>query len=409
MTERLIYLPEYHPRQAQVVSEASRFNVCMLGRRWGKTTLGERLGEEPALEGEPVGWFAPTYKYLTDAMDRMRRALSPAVARLSKMEMRIELKTGGAIDFWTLDNPDAGRGRKYKRAIIDEAGLVRNFEEVWWKAIRPTLSDLRGDAWFFGTPKGRRFFYQLYLKGQSGDPDWRSWQLPTSDNPYIPADEIEDARRSLPRAAFEQEYLAIPDDNAGNPFGVQDIHDAINPSVPRGEPVAFGVDLAKSVDWTVVQGIDEAGNLLEPERWQGVPWGTTMDRIIRLVRDVPTLVDATGLGDPIVEQLQSRANNVQGFIFTSKSKQQLMEGLAAAIQQREIGLPDTGWLIAEYESFEFTYTASGVKYSAPQGLHDDGVCASGLAVKQWRDRITRPLEVRVMGEGKADGGRWDDW
>jgi hypothetical protein len=93
------------------------------------------------------------------------------------------------------------------------------------------------------------------------------------------------------------------------------------------------------------------------------------------------LIDSTGVGDPIVEQLQSRCGGlVEGFKFTAQSKQQLMEGLAAAIQQRAIRFPD-GPLVQELESYTYEYTKSGVRYTAPEGLNDDGVCALALAVQ----------------------------
>lgn len=57
-----------------------------------------------------------------------------------------------------------------------------------------------------------------------------------------------------------------------------------------------------------------------------------------------------------------------------------------AIHRREIRFPD-GWLISELESFEYEYVASGVRYSAPEGLHDDGVCALALARESLRHRI----------------------
>jgi len=57
-----------------------------------------------------------------------------------------------------------------------------------------------------------------------------------------------------------------------------------------------------------------------------------------------------------------------------------MEGLAVAIQQRHIRYPD-GAIVHELESFGYTYTHTGVQYAAPDGLHDDCVCALALA---WR-------------------------
>jgi hypothetical protein len=57
-----------------------------------------------------------------------------------------------------------------------------------------------------------------------------------------------------------------------------------------------------------------------------------------------------------------------------------MEGLAVAIQQREITFPE-GPITNELNAFEYEYTRTGVRYSAPEGMHDDCVMALALAVE----------------------------
>lgn len=381
-----------HPGQRRVLAEAKRFNVLRCGRRFGKTTMGEVVLVEPALEGHPVAWFAPTNKIMLEPWQHVASALKPVTARLNKIEQRIELITGGVVDFWSLDNPDSGRGRKYKRIVVDEAGIVRNLQQAWQETIRPTLTDLKGDAWFLGTPKGRNFFNQLYERGQQGRPGWASWSLGTIDNPYIDPAEIAEAKASLPEPVFDQEYRGIPADDGGNPFGIKAIEACVCP-MSVAPPVAYGVDLAKSHDWTVVCGLDADGVVCSLERWQG-PWGETRKRILGLVNGWPTLIDSTGVGDPIVEDLQRVRPNIQGFKFSSQSKQQLMEGLASAVHTQEVGFPD-GWLRGELETFEYEYTRTGVRYTAPEGLHDDGVCALALAVQAKRTMHT--LDVRMIG------------
>jgi len=61
-----------------------------------------------------------------------------------------------------------------------------------------------------------------------------------------------------------------------------------------------------------------------------------------------------------------------------------MEGLAAAIQQRKITFPE-GTIVDELQNFEFEFTRTGVRYSAPPGLHDDCVCALALAWHKYRN------------------------
>lgn len=378
-TEILLSRPVLHPGQKRVLAEAKRFNVLECGRRFGKTTLGVDLAIDTALDAKPVGWFAPTYKILADAWRELVDATAD-VAKPNQQERRLEFVTGGVIESWSLDQPDAGRSRRYARVIVDEAGIVRDLESAWNGAIRPTLADYQGDAWFLGTPKGHNYFHRLFAKGQQGDAAWASWRLRTVDNPVISADEVESAKRDMPPSVFEQEYLGIPAEDGGNPFGIAAIRACIAP-LSTASPDVWGVDLAKSQDWTWPIALDSSGTVCRSERWQG-PWSTTLERLSAMLgAGRRALIDSTGVGDPIVEQLQRRVGSkIEGYHFTSPSKQRLMEGLAAAIQQQTVRFPD-GPLVAELEAFTYEYTKSGVRYTAPDGLHDDGVCALALAVQ----------------------------
>ena len=109
--------------------------------------------------------------------------------------------------------------------------------------------------------------------------------------------------------------------------------------------------------------------------------------------NVPALVDSTGVGDPIVEDLQRQRPGVfEGVKFTSQSKQQIMEGLAVSIQQRDITFPE-GIIVNELEEFEYVVHRTGVRYSAPDGMHDDTVCA--LALVNSKRLAPRPQPVRI--------------
>jgi len=373
-TKREITLPEPHPNQQRVIDEADRFNVLNCGRRWGKSVLSVNLISETAVTGDPAGYFAPTYKLLEGTFKETLSCLNPLVKRKHDNQF-IELITGGLIEFWTLENPNAGRSRKYKRLIVDEAAFVKFLWKAWTEALRPTLTDLIGDAWFMSTPRGKNDFYKLHVRGSSGEKNWKSWTLPTTSNPFISKSEIEDARRDLPISAYNQEYLAIFSDNAANPFGIEFISRQVRPQ-SNLTPVCFGVDLAKSVDWTVVTGLDRNGNICLFERWQS-DWGQTRRRIISIVGSTRAFIDSTGVGDPIVEDIQKVCGGVEGYHYSSTSKQKLMEGLAHGIQNGKVSILD-GVMRDELEAFEFVYSRTGVRYSAPEGMHDD--CVNSLAL-----------------------------
>lgn len=382
-----------HSGQLAVLQAAQRFNVLECGRRFGKTHLGTQLAIDRAVDCGEVGWFAPTYRYLADPWRTIEKILGPAVTKIDRVEKRIDLVTGGSIDFWSLDSVDAGRGRRYDRVIIDEASIVKDLGPAWQETIRATLADKQGDAWMLGTPKGRNFFHRCFERGQIGDNGWKSWRLPTTSNPLIRPEEIEAAKSELPAHVFEQEFLGIPADDGGNPFGLDSIAACVS-ALSTNPAEWFGIDLAKSVDWTVVCGLDSDGCVCCLERFQA-PWSETSTKIESLIGDKPTLIDSTGVGDPIVEGLQRNRPRIEGFKFSQTSKQQLMEGLASGFQTRRIQIPD-GWLRVECETFEYTFTRTGVRYEAPSGLHDDGVCALALALRCQDQNRTDAFNFRVL-------------
>ena len=380
-----VSLHRLHPGQRAIADHPARFRVVMCGRRFGKSALGIRLVCDAALKGQPVGWFAPSYKLALEAWRELVTRLGPLIDRQSEQDKRLELKTGGVVEVWTLDSPDPARGRKYALAVIDEAGIAKDLLAVWQAAIRPTLVDLGGRALILGTPKGRRHgFVVLFHRGETGDdPDWASFRASTLTNPYIPAEEVEAARKELPPEIFQQEFEGIPTDDGANPFGLEAIRKCVG-ELSTEQPVVYGVDLARSMDYTVVCGLDPWMKVCVLERWQS-PWAETKTRIAEMVKNVPVVADATGVGDAIVADLQTMGLSVSPHVFTQSSKLRLMQRLIAVFQAKDLTIPD-GWLQSELEAFEFTYTANGVKYEAPKGYHDDGVMALALAIHGW-DRV----------------------
>lgn len=384
-----VVLTKRHPGQQEIAASSARFKVVMCGRRFGKTAFGVREACDVALAGHPVGWFAPTYKYVLEVWRELLQRLQPVIARSNDQERRIELVTGGVIEMWTMDTPDPGLGRKYKLAVIDEAGIVPDLLLIWQRAIRPTLVDLSGGGLFLGTPRGRRHgFVVLFNRGNDeNEPDWASFRAKTLDNPYIPPEEVEAAKRELPPEVFAQEFEGVPTDDGANPFGLDAIKRAVahrDGHSQLGNPVVYGVDLARSLDFTVVCGLDAYKNVVFLDRWQA-SWAETKAKIRTLVGQTPIVADATGVGDAIVADLQTMGVDVTPHVFTQPSKLRLMQRLVAAFQGDELKIPD-GWLVSELEAFEFMYTATGVRYEAPSGFHDDGVMALALALYGW-DRV----------------------
>jgi phage FluMu gp28-like protein len=376
--------PPLYPQQEAALFNDARYALVEASSKSGKTVGAMAWLLEQALvhrggPGHNFWWIAPVYAQAKIPFRRLKRGLPQGAYVANDSELSLAFPNGSLMTFKGGDHADSLYGDDVMAAVVDEASRVK---EESWHALRSTLTHTRGPVRLIGNVKGRRnWFYLLSRRAEGGEPDMAYARITAHDAVgagVLSEAEIEDARRTLPEAVFRELYLAEPSDDEGNPFGIEAIRRQVAPLSPA-PPVAMGVDLAKSQDWSAVVGLDARGATCRFERFRA-PWDETTVRVLRTLGRTPGLVDATGVGDPIVERLQRSGANVEGFLFSSPSKQSLMEGLAVAIQQGEVTYPD-GPLVAELEAFEYEYTRTGVRYRVFEGGHDDCVMALALAVR----------------------------
>lgn len=304
---------------------------------------------------------------------------------------RIILFNHAVIWFKSGDKPDSLYGDDVHAAVIDEAS---RFKASAWEAVRTTLTYTQGPARIIGNVKGRHnWFYALARRAEQGERDLAYHRMTAYDAVQahvLAEDEIAAAKREMSDRAFRELYLAEAADDGGNPFGIDHIENC-TADMSDDAPVHFGIDLGKQVDHTVVVGLDRSGALASFLRLPlKMPWWRIKSEITRRVESASAFVDSTGVGDFAIDELQREAgSNYVGYKFTPKSKQQLMEGLQMALQERVITYPDKrgdmlvndpGHIRLELEQYEYVYTRTGCTYSAPEGMHDDCVCALALAV-----------------------------
>ena len=383
--KRQIYTrPNLYKKQQDSIFCPERYAVIEASTKSGKTMGCMVWLTEQAMSSGGSGlnknywWVAPIYGQAEIAFRRLKAGLGVGNFLANGSNLTIQLMNGATIWFKGGDKPDSLYGEDVYAAVIDEA--TRCKEEVW-HAIRSTLTHTRGPVRIIGNVKGRKnWAYQIARKAESGIDGWKYSKVTAADAiaaGILADEEVQEAKRDLPEAVFKELYMAEPSDDQGNPFEIEAIYNCVG-ELSTKDPVVWGWDLAKSVDWTWGIALDEDGVVCRSERFQR-PWELTLETIINITQDVRCLVDSTGVGDAIVEFLAKAGSNFEGFKFTSSSKQQLMERLAVAIQQRQVIIQE-GQLLNELLSFEYVYTRTGAQYSAPPGLHDDGVCALALSV-----------------------------
>ncbi len=156
------------------------------------------------------------------------------------------------------------------------------------RRIRPALADRRGEALFLSTPRGRNWFWGVWMNGQSAaHPDWKSWRFPTAANPLIDPAEIEAARALLPERVFREEYLAEFQDDGGLVFRRVEACATVPPggSPQAGARYVFGVDWAREDDFTCIAALDVATRrLVALDRFNEIGWSLQRGRLRRCWR-----------------------------------------------------------------------------------------------------------------------------
>src|SRR5712672_442400 len=91
-----------------------RFKALRCGRRFGKTDLAKTWIKEGLVQGFECAWFAPQHKTWSEVYAETASALVGLIEHTSKTAGVMKFKTGGRLDFWSLENSIAGRGRRYQ-------------------------------------------------------------------------------------------------------------------------------------------------------------------------------------------------------------------------------------------------------------------------------------------------------
>jgi phage FluMu gp28-like protein len=389
-----------HPKQQVLHQSPARFRIATCGRRWGKTLACSMEMMKFALENERAlcWWVAPYYRQAWIAYRIISQAIRDFVVHDLKSYMRIELENGSILEFRSAENVDALRGEGVSFLVVDEAAMIKR--EVWEEALRPALADRKGKAVFISTPKGRNWFFDLYMRGLDRDfPDYESFRFPSASNPHLPASELEEVKKSLPADVVRQEFDAeFLEESAGVFRGIRHcVEGELEAPREHGEYV-IGFDVAKHVDYSVITVIDvNRRHVVAFERFNQVDWKTQIDRLEALVRrynHAKVWMDSTGVGDAVCESVYDRGIDVEGFVFTSISKKQLIQHLTLLIAERAITFPDLPELLHELSTFQFHLTPTGqLSYSHPPGGHDD--CVMSLALACWGLKEHQPIQLFI--------------
>lgn len=379
-------------------AKSARFFLVNWHRRARKTTLALNIliRECVANPKRRYGYLTSTYKAAKNIVWRdpnMLKSYLPdgLVKKFNDSELFVEFTNGSILSLHGADDPDSLRGIDFAGVVVDEWPLVKR--EVWEEIIRPIIAqDINRWAFFIFTPKGKNHAWQYWAKAKDSK-EWKTYILKSSESGLIPAIELEKMKAEIPERVYLQEMECEFSDDASAVFkGVRNCISGKFEEPQRGSSYVTGVDLARTEDYTVIVTMcRETKHVVNFQRFNQIDWPVQKERIIdtALKYNSQVCIDASGVGDPIVQDLKQAGVSVpdSGIIkFTNDTKKQLIDRLIVSIEQRLITFPNIEALMDEFSAFGYEITPSGnVRYAAAEGFHDDCVIALSLAVHGLRN------------------------
>jgi hypothetical protein len=381
-----------HTKQREMIntilSSKAKYHVACVGRQFGKSLMGINLVLYWGINNGPckILWVSPVYSQADKVQKEMMSAIgqSGLVKSCNYSSNEIVLNNGTVILFRSAERYDNIRGLTCDYGIIDEAAFCK--DEAWTEAIRPVFMVRGKKVLFISTPKGKNWFYNLFQLGGSEDyPQYSNYTGTSYDTPYIDPIDINDAKRTLPENVFKQEYLAAFIDSGGEVFSDIDKNCFEAYSQPNGK-VFCGIDLGKQEDYTVATFIDSKGKIVDIYRANSQEWTTMTNEILIRLRkwNATAMVEVNSIGDVIFEQIKRQWQDTHPFVTTSKSKNEIIEGLILDMNDTQVTIPSEhlfSWLYNELSVFTYEYNpkSRSIKYGHPSGLHDDTVMSLAIA------------------------------
>lgn len=385
----------YNPHKNQQIihhsinNEHYKYYSLAIGRQFGKSLLGvnQALFWFFNHSNCKIGWVSPIYRQCKKVFNDIDSAFANnqfVFAEKNKTDLLFKGHNGATINFYSAERYDNIRGETFDYLICDEFAFID--VEAWTEVLRATVLVRGKKVLFLSTPKGKNHFFNIFqLDGVNSQ--YKSFKMTSYDNPLILPSEIDDAKITLPEHVFRQEYMAEFVDGGAGLFNELTIIE----SSERTTKMYGGLDIGRADDYTVLTTYNDKGEMYSIDRWNQDSWANIVDKVVAKINDIKcnTFIEVNGVGDPIYEQIKNKVSNsnlIQPFVTTSKSKQDIIEQLIVANQNKDLKVLNQKWLLNEFENFTYTYNpaSKSVKYSAPNGLHDDGVMSSAIGYEAYK-------------------------
>lgn len=250
---------ELHASQKEIAQSKKRFKVVRAGRRFGKTvvktetmtykSISNTIKLARVVKNRSVIFIAPTQKQARTIVWATFRERLNGIGEFneSRLEITIPTEDGGKstifIGGW--ENRENYRGMaNVVHLEFDELDTMKDFFLGWQEIFRPMLIDTGGSAGFGGTPKKENPNLKRLEKEYKNDEEWGFFHFTTYDNPFVPVEEIEKAKKELDPETFRQEILAEHIENAGALFRFESLVDVFSNTITKSANRYLIIDIA---------------------------------------------------------------------------------------------------------------------------------------------------------------------
>jgi len=371
-----------------------KFGVVATGRQFGKSLLAQNLMlywllQKPKQKGS---WISPIYNQSKKVFQELLDASHKIVKHSNKADLTMEFVNGSTLQFLSAERYDSIRGFSFSHMVVDEAAFIK--EIAMQEAIYPTLSALGKKCLIISTPKSKNWFYNLYLKGSSGNKEYISFRGISTDNPHISSEFIDEQSKSLPPEIFKQEYLAEFSESGNDVFSGVDAICILNGwTQPQSNKRYYaGIDLGLQHDYSVLTIMDQSGRVCRVERINGTSYADIARQfsiVLRPYRITGGYTETNGVGLPVFEMLSKEERKLKGWNTTNSNKAEGIRNLIYDIQEGSLELPDKEFfphLYNELNSYSYKTGPTGtLTFNAPSGYYDDCVMSLMLCNEARRN------------------------
>ena len=430
------------PHQLDPLSTWARFVVLVWHRKaWKTTTALNKLIREAA-KTPATYWYISPYlnqsrKIVWEDPEMLQRYCPPEIwENRNNSGLFIPFPNGSKLYILGADNPDALRGPNPRGVVLDE--WDDQDPSIWGAIIQPIMiANPESWCWFTGTYKGRKDLHAKYtyamneMKEKGDDSLWYASMLKASTSGIIRAEDLEEARKTTTEAFFKQEYECEPLENASAVFrNIEACTQIIDPRTgmlvpwtgigdPKpGHRYQIGLDLAKYNDFTVITPFNLMNfRVYKQDRFNQINWNLQKAKVeLSYLRHskgeqkAKLVMDGTGIGDPIHDDLEKVIPNIEAINFGGGRREDLLNNLSLIIEQGKIKIPAEENLINELRSFQYVLKSSKggkqrIAMEVPEGVHDD--CVMSLALAVWNTPSEPMRDITEMKERMADLKQFD--